>query len=233
MSGIIIDVIFLLIILIFGIVGYSKGFLRSVLSLIGFAASILIAYIFADYFATILNNLFGWGDTIRHFVAKQVENLSSSFVLESRTSVEGLVEVINSSGVSIIFKLLFPKIIEGADFSQGALTVADVISVKASALAMNIIAMAILFVLLRIVVAILNRILKTIPEKSVVGEINKWLGFIFGLARGLIVGCLILVITYILCMIPAVNSVVYPYISNSAITSFVYQKIGELILTYF
>ncbi len=231
MTGIIIDIIFFLIILIFCVVGYFKGFLRTVLSLLGFAGALIIAYFTRDFFGNLFNSWFGWGDGISNFVLGQVEGLSPSFVTDSKTTVEGLLQVIESSDANLVYKALLGQVIGRADFSSGAITVGQAVAGVVTGIIMSILAMVIIFLIIRIIVWIVDRILRRIPRDSIVGEVNKWLGFILGIARGIVtVGCLLALI-YILCLAPVVSDAVSPYIEQTTVTKWAYDLIGQIILS--
>lgn len=62
MSGIIIDLIFIAIIAIFAILGMYKGFFSTLLSLLGFLGTLVVAFLFKDQMAFLLNSLFGLTD---------------------------------------------------------------------------------------------------------------------------------------------------------------------------
>lgn len=72
MSGIIVDVIFIAILLIFALVGLFRGFFNTLISLLGFVASILIAFLFREQTIAILDSIFGLSDWATNLVGEGV-----------------------------------------------------------------------------------------------------------------------------------------------------------------
>lgn len=230
MNGIIIDLVIVGLLLIFAIIGFYKGFLRELISLIGFVGSLVISYFVNSYFANFLNEVFGWGVAISNFVMNQVSAISPTFSSETGSTVSELQDIINSSGTNIAYKEILKQLVAKADFTNGAVSVAGVIGTIASGFLMSIIAFIILFILLRIVVFILDKLLSRIPRKSAVGTVNKWLGLVVGFVKGIANIVIILAVVYLLCLIPSVNGFIMPYIESSYITKLIYNLLGKLIL---
>ena len=72
MSGIVIDLIFLLILAIFTVVGMFRGFFSTLLSILGFVGSILIAYFFRDQTVAVLDWIFGFSDWLNGLLGESV-----------------------------------------------------------------------------------------------------------------------------------------------------------------
>lgn len=230
MNGIIIDLVIIGLILIFAIVGFYKGFLRELISLVGFFGSLVISYFACGYFSNFLNSVFGWGVSISNFVVNQISGISSTFASETGSTVEELQTVINSSGTNIAYKEILKQLVIKADFSQGAVTVAGVVGTIVSGFLMMIISFGIMFILLRVVVFILDKLLSRIPRKSAVGTVNKWLGLLIGFVKGGLNILIVLAVVYLLCFVPSINEFIMPYIETSYVTKFLYNLLGQLIL---
>ena len=232
MSGLIVDLSLLIIILIFAIIGYFKGFLRELVSFFGFIGSLVITFFAYDYFAQFLNSMFNWGTVIANFVMEQVTAISPSFGVDTGASVEELNTIINSSSAGLAYKELLKQAVAKADFTGGALTVSGAVGAVVSGLVMIVISFALLFLVLRIVVFILDKLLSRIPRKSAVGVVNKWLGLGMGGIKGVISVGTIIVTVYLLCLVPSINDFVYPYIQSSYATKYVYEYLGQLVLGF-
>jgi uncharacterized membrane protein required for colicin V production len=230
MNGIIVDVIVVLVIILFAIIGYFKGFLRELVSLLGFVGSLIITYFAYTYFADFLNQFFGWGAKIANYVAQQVGTISSALTTDVGTNAQELQAIINNANIGIAYKELLKKIVEFATFGPEPVTVAKTVGLVVSNLAMMVISFALLFVLLRLVVFVLDKLLSRIPRKSAVGVVNKWLGLGVGIFKGVVAVGIILITTYLLCMIPSVNDFIMPYINSSYATKYAYEYLGNLLL---
>src|SRR5690606_29092694 len=119
--------------------------------------------------------------------------ISPSFGVDTGATAEDLHVIINNSNAGLAYKELLKQAVEKADFSLGAITVSGAVGSVVSGLAMIVISFALLFLMLRIVVFVLDKILSRIPRKSAVGVVNKWLGLGMGTIKGAVaVGSLII-----------------------------------------
>lgn len=232
MNGFILDLILAVLLIIFALIGFYKGFLRELVSLGGFFGSLVIVYYAYKPFTTVLNVLFGWGVKIADFVMVQIVQISPVFGTDQAGSVEELQQIIDGSGgVGIGYTTVLKELVKKAEIPAGeTMTVAQVVGGIISGLAMTIISCIVLFLTLKIVVFILDKILSAIPRKSAVGVANKWLGLILGTAKGLISVAFLIMIVYFACLIPAVNDFVYPYIEASFVVKHVYHYLGNFVL---
>lgn len=230
MNGLIVDAALILLILIFGVIGYYKGFLRELISLMGVVGSIVISYFAYDVFADFLNNFFGWGEKIAAFVSEQVTAIAPIFETATAATVEDMQALIDSSGAGLAYKEIFKQIVAQADFSGGAISISSAVGAVASSIAMIAISFAILFLLLRIVTFVLDRLLSRIPRKSAVGVVNKWLGLAVGFAKGAIAVVIIIVGAYLLSMVPSIHDFLNPYITDTYLTKYAYDFLGNFLL---
>ena len=230
MSGIIVDLIVLLLLVLFGIIGYYKGFLREVISFLGLVGSLIISFYAYQYFASFLNEFFGWGTQIANYVMEQITTISPSFAVDLGATVEELQTIISNSNVGLVYQEVLKQIVAHADLSAGAVTVSAAVGVVVSGFAMMVISFILLFLMLRIVVFVLDKLFSRISRKSAVGVVNKWLGLGVGFLKGAAAVSIILVVTYLLCMIPSVGDIVTPYINDSFLTKYAYDFLGNFVL---
>lgn len=228
MVGMIVDVSLIILVVIFTAVGYFKGFLRSILSLLGTIGSGIVAFFAKDFVAGLLNSWFGWGTKIANAITSQVAEMSPSFSSVQGATGEELKTIINESNAGVVYKKLFSLIIPN-DISAPS-TVSEYISNFVSSLAMVIVSFIIVFIVLKIFVFILNRILKAIPRQSIVGKTNSILGVFVGFVKGLIAITVLLLLVNFLCMIPDVNNWLYPYVEQTVVTKYLYEIVGKLLL---
>lgn len=232
MTGVIIDICLVVILLVFMAVGYFKGFLRSIVSLLGTVGSGVVAYLIKDYIANMFDAWFGWGAKIANLIASQVNGISATFSTEQGSTAEELLTIINNSDAGVIYKKLFSLMVNSFKFSE-PVTVSSVVGTVVSSIALALIAMIIIFVVLKVLVCVLDKIFKKIPRQSVVGTANGVLGLFVGMAKGLIFVGAALVIVYFLNMIPNINSALYPYIESTYITKYFYEFVGKFLLWFF
>lgn len=170
MYGIIVDILLIVIVLLFGIVGSFKGFFKSLTSLMGVGLAITLTYIFRNQILTLDNNI---------GIASSISNTLGD-------------------GASNIITLL----IYGA----------------------------IIFVLIKILALILNATLGKLFNSKFLGGINKFLGFLFGVAKGLLLSLVLLFILTGILQIPSARDYLYPKIEDSFMALPIAEYLEENVL---
>ena len=228
MTGVIIDIVLLLVMVVFVAVGYFRGFLKTVLSLLGTVGSLLIAYFVKGFVAGVLNSWFGVNKLIADAVKGQITNISPTFSSVSVSTVEELLTVISESDAGLVYKKIFSWLIP--DVVSGTTTVADAVGLAIGNVATIVIAFVLVFVLIKILVFVLNLIIKKIPKRSFVGKANQILGAVAGLVNGIVLVATVVTVLYFICMIPAVNEFVSPVLQQTYISKYIYALFGKILL---
>jgi len=149
-----VDYTILGIVLLSTALGLWKGFLRTVLGLVGTIVSLVIAYFLAQYTANALLN-WGWCNNL---ILGETGSLAAAV-----GGNEGL-----AKGIFVI------------------------------------IVMVIMFIILRLILLLLNKLIKKLTKKKGIGGIDRFLGLVVGLARGVLIVMVILAISsFIAPSIPA------------------------------
>lgn len=170
MYGITIDILLIVIILLFGIVGAFKGFFKSLTALMGVGLAIALTYLLRNQLLALDNSI----------------GIASSI---SNTLGEGASKIIT-------------LLIYGA----------------------------IIYVILRIVALILNMTVGKIFKSKFLGGINKFLGFLFGVTKGLLFSLVLLFIATGVMQIPSAREYLQPKIEDSFITLPVIIYLEENVL---
>lgn len=170
MYGITIDILLIVIILLFGIVGAFKGFFKSLTALMGIGLAIALTYLLRNQLLALDNSI----------------GIASSI---SNTLGEGASKIIT-------------LLIYGA----------------------------IIYVILRVVALILNMTVGKIFKSKFLGGINKFLGFLFGVTKGLLFSLVLLFIATGVMQIPSAREYLQPKIEDSFITLPVIIYLEENVL---
>lgn len=170
MYGITIDILLIVIILLFGIVGAFKGFFKSLTALMGVGLAIALTYLLRNQLLALDNSI----------------GIASSI---SNTLGEGASKIIT-------------LLIYGA----------------------------IIYVILRIVALILNMTVGKIFKSKFLGGINKFLGFLFGVTKGLLFSLVLLFIATGVMQIPSAREYLQSKIEDSFITLPVIIYLEENVL---
>ncbi len=223
----IVDIIVAAILLIFLIIGMAKGFLKGVLALVGTVVSLIAAYFLAQPFIEFVDGLFNGG------VVSTAQNIVSGWI----GGIPGFSEPITDGNVAEQFKtaLLSLKIpesmaesisvaianalnLEGVTNGQ---TVAGILSPVLADFGLSVIAVLILFVLIRLAVYIIEKILDaTLLKVGALRSLDRLLGMVFGLLQGLLI--VIVLLTGVSLFLSNPDSVVLNAIEDSTFTNWLY-----------
>ena len=231
-AGIVFDVLVIGILAIFGLIGFKKGFFKSVISMLSTIVVIIISIFCASPLARLLNKFYDFTGLIGRGMCKGIASMGAFYSQPIPEGVSGadLVNSIPSSTNGFLKKLMSYALnpLSAADV-QGA-TVADIVSGAFASVIMLIICAILLFILIKIILAIATRLFENITRNRVFGATNKLLGLTFGVLKGLVVVFIFSVVLTFLTVIPAINTKISPAIQDhSFISRPIYNFTDEMI----
>ena len=231
-AGIVFDVAVVALLAIFGLIGFKKGFFKSVISMISTVVVIVISIFCASPLARLLNKLYDFTGLIARSLCKGIASMGAFYSQPIPEGVSGadLVSNIPESTNGFLKKLMSYALnpLSASDV-QGA-TVADIVSGAFASVIMLIISGILLFILIKIILAIATRLFENITRNRVFGATNKILGLAFGALKGLIVVFIFSIILTFLTVIPAINTKISPVIQDhSIIARPIYNFTDEMV----
>lgn len=236
-----VDIGILAVLAIFLIIGFKKGFIDTILGLVGGLVSLVVAVLLAGTVADMLYPLFGMGNAIEGSMNGFLANLLNPEGIENSvfTSPIGAAENISALVHEAISKLGLPatftdsisaslsESITAAIAGSEAAVIAEksLVQILAPVLTrviMLVIAVIATFIVIRIIVSIIEAITKAILRTSrSLRSIDRLLGAIAGVAKGLLLVVIIFTIGFF------VLSGVEPNSENTDIKSQVRTSIEE------
>ena len=226
--GLIIDILIVAVVVIFGIIGFNKGFLKSFLSLFSWLVCILIAIFTAKYVAGWINGIYDLSGLIGGKIESALAQSISSFE-STEEIIANLPSDINGLLAQLI-RVVFSN--TSVDMTSDA-TIANVVGNSLGHVCMLIIAGILVFIVLRIVLALLTKLFDNIAKTKILGGLNKILGLLLGMVKA---ACIVIILNGILValsLIPAVNNTITPLIQdNTHIERFIYNKTDEFVGDY-
>ncbi|MBQ7602789.1 MAG: CvpA family protein [Clostridia bacterium] len=167
-----VDIVVIAFLLIMGIIGYFRGFLKTLISFFGTIATIVVAVLLAKFVVVWLENIFGMTTALTNWIRPTVADECSDGVLSGVMLIFGQILMGSSE-----YNINNPDTVRSDEFINafsGALgnIVATVVTV------------IILFVVIKIVLLILNKVFDKITQDKVIGDIDKFLGFVLGILKG-------------------------------------------------
>lgn len=221
--GLIIDIVFVSILAIYVIVGLFKGFLNTLISLFGNVASLTVAIIAAKPFANLLNSLFNVSAWFGGMI-----NLDSALPQIS-TAVSGQ-DVINtmSATPSFLERILVRFIDPTATFNTTA-ELSTALQGSIGGLLTIVLSAIILFILIRIAVALLAKLFDAISKSHAFGGLDHLLGGVLGAVKGGVFLGVILCIVFLICQVPVVSDFINQYIAQTTVLKWSYGYITQFM----
>ncbi len=233
--GIIIDVAIVLGVAISTFIGWKKGLLRSVLSFFSWFVCLLVAIFTAKYIAGWINGIYDFSALLGNKISKSLAGTNEFF---SRTinSFANTEEIINSlpSNTNGLLKQLIKVIFSNNSVNMtSSETVGSFVGDCLGDICIVIIAGLIVFIILKIVVALLSKFFDKIEKTKILGGLNKILGLILGLLRA---GLIIIICNIVLVgisLVPTANKIIKPLIKeNTTVEKVIYNTTDKLFGKY-
>ncbi|MGI6348601.1 MAG: CvpA family protein [Eubacteriaceae bacterium] len=166
----VIDIAILVVVLLFGLMGFRHGLVKSILSFAGAIIAFIVAKIFYVSFALTLTTKTNWDTKISAWV---YERLLNTFPSGNVTLSE------TSSSFQWFFSKLFN---ESASHST-----IQTLSNSVSHFVMNVLAFVIIFLAMLLIIALLGFVLDHVMKLPGLSFLNKLGGFGIGLAKGVLI----------------------------------------------
>lgn len=231
-AGIVLDVAVIGLLVIFGFIGFKKGFFKSIISMLSTIVVIIISIFCASPLARLLNKFYDFTGLIAKNLCNGIASMGAFYSQPIPEGVSGadLVNSIPASTNGFLKKLMSYALnpLSAADV-QGA-TVADIVSGAFASVIMLIISGILLFILIKIILAIATRVFENITRNRVFGATNKILGLVFGAVKGFIIVFIFSVVLTFLTVIPAINTKISPAIQDhSVVARPIYNWTDEIV----
>ena len=223
-----IDIVFIVLIVLFALWGLKQGFLASLVSLVGIALSIVLAVWLAPPFSSFIDNLFD--GSISSMFADLMNGVVSGFgelnyEVQTATTASTLIDAFDVNG---ILKSLLDIMLGSEVLAEGTNVLAW-FSLKLGGLLTTLCGAVLLFLLIRIVLALLSKLFDKITENRAINGLDRVLGFFFGAVKGLIFVAVVIAILNILCVVPAINDFVTTWLDKTTILNDYANWIFDLI----
>ena len=215
--GILLDLIFIGIVVVCVLISIKKGFVRSLIEVVGCILAIVIALSIGSVVANYV-----YDNNIEPAVVSSIENKISEknedTVASLPTYIQSFLDMVNVDVDSL------------TGTHEKAVEIAQ--DIKPAAVgAVKAIASFILFIILMIVVKILARLLNSLFKGAILGSANKLLGGLFGGVKGLVFASAFCMIVYFVASITASD---FLFFSDDAIKgSFICEKVITMIIAKF
>ncbi|KPU26573.1 hypothetical protein TR13x_09510 [Caloranaerobacter sp. TR13] len=220
-----VDYVVIVILLVNGLGGLSKGLIITLFNLVGFILSLYIAKLYYPVLANFIKNNPNFIYTIKKYVTTRVEIIINK--IGNSGSIGDFFEILklpNKLGEKMIND---PNV--NSYMNNTINTAGDMISTKLTGLFVDIISIIIVFLVAKFILYVVVSILDNIAQLPVLRQINKSAGLIFGLIKGIfIIYILFAIITPVVTMFP--DGAIAKGIYDSTIGYYLYSN--NLIINY-
>lgn len=234
----VIDIIILCVLAIFAIVGMIKGFLNTIISLFGNIASLAVAILCAKPVSQFLDKIFnivgGIGGSIANSLSSSITPFQSADGAITTLTGADLKNYLANDGLTFQERL-FSLFIEDSKtftvdtasanpYAAADATVVQYIGHTIAGIIALVIAVVVMFILLRIGILLLSKLFDALTKNKAIGGLDRSVGFLFGLIKGALLVSVVLGVFYLVA-----NTTVNGWIENSTITKWVYQYVCSFV----
>ncbi|WP_427340686.1 CvpA family protein [Caloranaerobacter sp. DY30410] len=220
-----VDYVVIVILLVNGIGGLSKGLIITVFNLFGFILSLYIAKLYYPVIANFIKNNPNIIYTIKKYVTTRVEIIMNK--IGNSGSIGDFFEILKLPSKLGENMINDPNV--NSYMNNTINTASDMISTKLTGLFIDIISIIIVFLVAKFILYVIVSILDNIAQLPVLRQINKLAGLIFGLIKGIfILYILFAIITPVITMFP--DGTVAKGVFDSSIGHYLYSN--NLIIDY-
>lgn len=180
------DILILIIISIYGFLGFRKGAVRMLLSLLRVAIIFFLSY----YLSEALENALQ-GSTLYLGVVDFVEGIFNNLMPGEFTSVE---EVLASVGLlaNSVLRTVLQIVLKNATI-EGSLTFGEIIAPMLASVVIRVLLFIVTFFLFLLIFKLIDFALKKALVFSGLNKINRSIGLILGLLKGFVISMIIFV----------------------------------------
>lgn len=236
--GLIIDIALVVFLVIAGIIGYKKGFFKSLIALFSWVVCLLVAIFVAKYVAGWINGIYNFSGLIGGKITEGLNGVNAFFTKPVNSfdgGKAGLIAAIPSDINGLLAQLIKVVIngIPDASFAEQTGSVANLVGSSLGYIIMVIISGILVFVLLKIAIALLSKLFDNLTRIKILGSLNKILGIVFGALKAFLVVVALNLVLVGLSLIPAVNNTITPLIQdNTHIEKVIYNTTDKLVGKY-
>ncbi len=197
-----IDILTAAIIFLFIFIGYKNGFIKSVYRVAAFIVGIFLAYILYEPLKNILTDL-GFMDKIGGII----KDLNNSYAEEHK--IELGEEILPGYMKSMV--------------ANGQVSLNDALNGFLTTMVINILTFLFIFIFVRILIAIVGKLLHIVSKLPIISFFDHGFGVIFGIAESVMLIYLVLALIYAITPMRQ-NPTVIEYISESTLTKTMYEN---------
>lgn len=224
----ILDIVLICIIALAAMIGFSKGFLNTLLSFVGNLATLIASFYLAKPLASLCNSWFKMSSAISSKIAPGIGKFFTEF-----TDATGSVVLENHCNATGIFRKALTLFIKPETVYTSSSSLTTSLADLAANFATMAICLIIGFILIKIGIHILAKIFDSLKKKSIAfSGLDRVLGLAIGVFKGLLFIAVVCVIASMLQTIPAVANTLDTVFENSVVGKPLYDFVTNFVNDY-
>ena len=184
------------------------------LSFFGITFVILLSFLISKN----VDNLFGLCDTLKVFFLIMFDGLS----VEKFENGEDVFNAVNNLELNFIFTAVLKSILKNVTFSSGA-TLGQIFSPTLSVVTYRILLFGISFVFLLVFIKLIEVSLSFIIKKTGLSPVNRFLGLLFGIFKGMIVSSVVFLVLSTIAS-AGLSENLTNFINHSYLSNYLYEN---------
>jgi len=230
--GLIIDIVIILILVGYAVVGISKGFYESLLKFIGSFGALAGAIFGSKFVLGLINGIVNITNIFANMVYNTLSSQSEVFtqVITDESARQQIIETLKGSEIFSILKNFMIELVEKAELNS---VVGHVISAPIGYIISVIVVAILIFLLIKFIVFLLSKLFsnKEIEHGGKSG-LDRTLGLFLGTAKGLVFIVALYFIISLLTYVPFISNTVSTYINETHVVKPTYTFVNEQITTF-
>jgi|LGVF01.2.fsa_nt_gb uncharacterized membrane protein required for colicin V production len=239
----VLDIAIVVILFVFSIAGFAKGFLSSLLKLFSSVVSLAIAVWLAKPVAVFIDGIVNMTDWLGDKIAAQIATIDVFFTRTVGVDLPGGTpgeDILGSelkiaiengvTGLSDIFKTALNFLIQDDSIIANGTVLSEWFGILLGGIAALIISALIIYIAIRIAVGILTKIFDAITKNSAIGGLDRLLGLVFGAAKGALLIGVIFAVYSVVVIIPGVELATSNILDSSIIGKPVYEIVSQFVV---
>lgn len=200
-----IDVIIVVVVIAFLVIGWKKGFLEKLIDMASSVFGLVASVLLARPFSGVLEGWFG----------ESLDTSIRDYLMGNQDFANALTETNLREALSNMSlpDFMVEWIVDSVDFSTVTTSIIDSIAPLILSLALLVIAFVTLFFGSMIIFFLLKLLARGITSIPVIKQIDKILGLIFGFLKVALLVYILLFILALVINIPAINELIYEFLS--------------------
>ena len=224
-----IDIIIIGVIVLFALVGFFRGFIRTLINFLSGTIADIAAIFLAKPVAGLLNSAFKVNVLLGNLLANPIGNYVASASIpfgESGVTGDAIASYLSGS-LSGIIKYIFGDLFSSTTVYANEEELVTALSIAIGTVITLIIGAIIVAILIKIAISVIAKIFIASNGTRLFGGLDKILGLAIGLLKGAFLVSILMLVTYALTSIPTINTIVENYLTTNSIFGYLYPRLTQ------